>query len=71
MNGAVGVQKLKPSADGSVLIRQRVTSLWVPSSAYVRVPLQERCWFASDRRLTWAYHIGRRRRTGTRGIFHL
>ena len=37
MNGAVGVQKLKPQADGSVLTRQRIISLLVVSNgAYLR-----------------------------------
>ena len=36
MNGAVGIQKLKPQADGSVPTRQRIISFWEPRSAYVR-----------------------------------
>ena len=36
MNGAVGIQKLRPQADGSVVTRQRFISLLVSSSACLR-----------------------------------
>ena len=36
-----------------------------------RPPTQERCRFASDGRFSRAPHIARRRKTGTRGTFHL